>query len=47
MNAFSYEHSAPIVQADLTRGILDKAFCGAEAVIDCMFVPHIRAMDRR
>jgi len=47
MNAFCDEHSAPIVQADFTRGILDKTFCGAKAVIGCMFVPHTRAPDRR
>lgn len=46
MRAFCDEHSAPLVQADFTRSILDRTFCGAKAVIGCMFVLYIRAMDR-
>lgn len=44
MNALGDEHSAPIVQADFTRSILGKTFRGAEAVVDCMFVPRTRAV---
>lgn len=37
MNAACEEHSAPIVQADFTRGIFDKTFWGAEAVTACLY----------
>lgn len=51
MNTFYDEHSArmkfPIVEAACTREISDKIFCGAEAVSSCVFVLHVRAMDRR
>lgn len=36
----------PEVGAACTREMLDQIFCGAEAVVNCVFVLHIRAMDR-
>lgn len=36
MNLFGNDHSIPILRADFVRDTLDKTFCEAEALINCI-----------